>query len=1049
MTTIEAPMPGESITNKPGSQQNSLYRTCQHVLQAVSSIDALQPFLNAPDGALNTPVNRLWHFCRQGAPLCILFNTLRPAQPIPADHQKPKAYVYHFIIACRDQLRFDENSLFTLKDVFHDDTNGFVRVVNILKQIVTLMESHGLIHAPSPAKTVASPMPKDTRDKLVMELVETERKYVHDLETLQEYMRQAHAQEVLPPDTLLQLFGNLDALVDCQRRFLVQVEAQADKAPQEQRFGLLFQQYESAFAVYEPFCANFQVAQDLVIRETQTLESLAHVLSPSFELPSMLIKPVQRICKYPLLMKKLVECTPTSWPYFMETEDGCEAIQRVAEKVNETKRLEENIVHVQDLKRRVTDWPADDIDNFGYLLLHDKFMIYRGDPGRELIVYLFEKCLFVCRGERDKEKDKEKDKKDKKKKKNSSSATSSSNGSSSATSQANGHAENDGAHGERLGVRGRILMSRVAQVNDTSRDAHWSLQVFWSEKYLQPGQNYRLDSFTMRCRNQEQLQIWEATLNKLIRQMKKQARETRLMQHAASAPFPTAMSVSSSMHQDCDCDASDDAYNASSHAPHPHQQQLQQQHHHLHHHHHHHNMDGQAIDEEDEDDEETQVEQMEASMIHPHQQHSGMITPASSTGALHPSIVTGTVTMTSQLTTAMSAMSLSSLTPVNPQPFMHLPPTPTNTSTISSSNHFLTTPGMTLPPLPRSPAAPASPTTKVASHPRFLSKMNHANDHSAHPHPYQQQQLHHGRSNSSSNTSHPSLPSYHNVPPTEYITQQMLNEPWDDFEEDYFTYASSSSSLTTPKTPTPFLPNNDKPLPQLMVHGGSGDQKFAPHTLHSNSISGASGNGASNRARNSYYGVSTRSRSQSSPNIHPTRLQQPNHDELPSNAAAAAAAAAAVAATMTTTSSSSSASSNHYAAQHHHHHHNAASSILRNDKRRSNGDQDLRRPLYSMDTYPVHGSPLSRQESIKVKVHHDSSIYVLVVPTSIDYKELKTRIQRKMKGEHALAAATILAATDLKYQDEDGDLITISSNDDLQMGFELRASQQAVNFYIY
>ncbi|ORX53998.1 hypothetical protein DM01DRAFT_1335849 [Hesseltinella vesiculosa] len=957
MTSIEAPMASESITNKSISQQNSMYQTCQHVLQAITSIESLQPYLSSTEPL--TPMNRLWQFCRQGAPLCILFNALHPAQPIPMDQQKPKAYVYYFIIACRDQLRFSESSLFTLKDVFQDDTNGFVRVVNVLKQIVTLMESHGLIQVAMTSKPTPSTMPKDNRDKLVMELLETERKYVHDLETLQGYMRQAHSQEVLPPDTLLQLFGNLDALVDCQRKFLVQLEAQADKAPQEQRFGLLFVQHEEAFAVYEPFCANFQMAQDLIVRENQALESLAHVLSPDFELPSMLIKPVQRICKYPLLMKKMVECTPTSWKFHVETEDGLEAIQRVAEKVNETRRLEENVAHVQDLKRRIDDWPADDIDNFGYLLLHDKFMIYRGDPGRELIVYLFEKCLFVCRGERDKEKDKKSHgKKSSKKSASASDDHSSANGSSV-------HAQ-----AERLGVRGRILMSRVAQVNDTSRDGLWSLQVFWSEKYLQPGQHYRLDSFTMRCRNQEQLQQWESSLNRLIQQMKKQARETRLMQSSSATSLPSANTMlvtDSQPNDDVDC-----------------------------------------LDDEEEDDEENHVEEMEAGIVTDRPNHTPHQPPM-----LHPSISVGTVTLTSHLashlTSALATMAFTSTHHASSTSSHHHHHHHHHHQQHHQHHQHLNPPGMTLPPLPRTSPMPASPTTKVASHPRFLAKMT-----DDHLHPYQQ---------SPSATAQPHPYTHDSMPPTEYITQQMLNEPWDDVDEDYFTYASSSSSLATPKTPTPFLPHNDKPLPELLLsqHGHHPPVpphhplyphgKVPSHTQHSNSISGASGPPPT--SGHSCYNVSTRSRSQSSPNIHPSRSQPPC--DLPSSAAAKAA-------TKPRPSTTAATSSGHHY-----------------DKRKSNGDQELRRPsLYStpIDTYPT-ASP----DAIKIKVHHSSSIYALVVPSDVDYKDLRSRIQRKMKGDHA-------TTSDLKYQDEDGDLITISSNDDLQMSFEQRSIHQAVNLFI-
>ncbi|KAI8339349.1 hypothetical protein BC941DRAFT_420231 [Chlamydoabsidia padenii] len=522
MSTIDTPI----LTNKRATQKSSLYHTCRHVLLALSTIDCLQTYLTMPDTMTETtPMSRLWYFCRQGISLWLLFNTFKPENPIPPVEDKPKVYVYHFIIACKNQLNFDR--VFTPGDVFQDNTNGFVRVVNVLQQVVEMMENEGIIVIPNQCSDMIT-APKDTRDKIVTELLETERKYVEDLETLQNYMEEVRSQDILPPDTIHQLFGNLDDLVDSQRKFMMEVEAQGHLAPQEQRFGQLFIQQEQKLAVYEPFCANFQTAQTLVCREHVALEKLSHLLSSSFELQSYLIKPVQRICKYPLLMKELVKTTPSHWTFYNETKLGLEAIQRVAASVNETRRQQENFTVVQELKEQVDYWLGSDIDNFGTLHLHDKFIVYRGDSGRELIVYLFDKCLFICREEKEKDtasssssstngKDSNGKKAQKKNKKNDGGLSTSSS-STSATS-------NDPTNNStttRLCVRGRIQMSRVVQVIDISQDGNCFLQIFWSEKCLQSGQQYRLEYFILKCRHQEQVQLWESSLNGLIKQIKKQ-----------------------------------------------------------------------------------------------------------------------------------------------------------------------------------------------------------------------------------------------------------------------------------------------------------------------------------------------------------------------------------------------------------------------------------------------------------------------------------------------------------------------------------------------
>ena len=77
---------------------------------------------------------------------------------------------------------------------------------------------------------------------------------------------------------------------------------------------------EDEFTVYEPYCANYTNASEIMLAEEQNLmvrdidlmspiwshrprQNHNHLINAKSELPAFLIKPIQRICKYPLLLQ--------------------------------------------------------------------------------------------------------------------------------------------------------------------------------------------------------------------------------------------------------------------------------------------------------------------------------------------------------------------------------------------------------------------------------------------------------------------------------------------------------------------------------------------------------------------------------------------------------------------------------------------------------------------------------------------------------------------------------------------------------------------------
>ena len=67
----------------------------------------------------------------------------------------------------------------------------------------------------------------------------------------------------------------------------------------------------------------------------------------------MLVKPVQRVLKYPLLLKRLLKETDNSHSDYKSLMKACEEIDRVAEVINEVKKRKDIVQKYVQQKQSV------------------------------------------------------------------------------------------------------------------------------------------------------------------------------------------------------------------------------------------------------------------------------------------------------------------------------------------------------------------------------------------------------------------------------------------------------------------------------------------------------------------------------------------------------------------------------------------------------------------------------------------------------------------------------------------------------------------------
>lgn len=83
--------------------------------------------------------------------------------------------------------------------------------------------------------------------------------------------------------------------------------------------------------------------------------------------------------------------------------------------------------------------------------------------------------------------------------------------------------------------------------------------------------------------------------------------------------------------------------------------------------------------------------------------------------------------------------------------------------------------------------------------------------------------------------------------------------------------------------------------------------------------------------------------------------------------------------------------------------------------------------------------------SVKVKVHFQDDIFVIQVPRSTEFSELVDKVGKKIRLCGPRRDDTPLR---VKYKDEDGDLISLGSTEDVQMAFESFRPGGQVTLYV-
>ncbi|KAF7215186.1 transcript variant X2 [Nothobranchius furzeri] len=233
---------------------------------------------------------------------------------------------------------------------------------------------------------------KSARKKefIMAELLQTEKTYVKDLqECLETYLCEMTGGDEEIPSGIANkeniIFGNMQEIYDFHNNIFLKELVNYEQLPED--VGHCFVTWADKFHIYVDYCKNKPDSSQLILEHASTFfDDIQQRRGLANSINSCLIKPVQRITKYQLLLKELLSCCEEGKG---EIKDGLEVMLGVPKRANDAMHL------------AMLEGFDENLEVQGELILQDSFQVW--DPrslirkGRDRHLFLFEFSLVFSK----------------------------------------------------------------------------------------------------------------------------------------------------------------------------------------------------------------------------------------------------------------------------------------------------------------------------------------------------------------------------------------------------------------------------------------------------------------------------------------------------------------------------------------------------------------------------------------------------------------------------------------------------------------------------
>ncbi|XJO78856.1 hypothetical protein BDV3_003234 [Batrachochytrium dendrobatidis] len=198
------------------------------------------------------------------------------------------------------------------------------------------------------------------RQEVIYEIITTESDYIDDLDIICEaYIKQLKKNKLIRSKDMAIIFSNIEQLLPVNMELLKSLVKRQETNKVIEYVGDAFIRVSDYLKMYTMYCSNHPYAL-IKLQSVRQNKSVAKFLDQCAQQPecrnlnlaNFLLKPVQRVCKYPLFLRELIKATE---PDHVDSENLVKAllkIETVVTIINEGARQTENVHKMLELQSK-------------------------------------------------------------------------------------------------------------------------------------------------------------------------------------------------------------------------------------------------------------------------------------------------------------------------------------------------------------------------------------------------------------------------------------------------------------------------------------------------------------------------------------------------------------------------------------------------------------------------------------------------------------------------------------------------------------------------